>query len=452
MGIHNIGKKSLGYKLLYFWVRIWHNVVFYRKIIVHNSENIPRDARVIFTPNHQNALMDATALLFTVPRRLVFMARADIFAKPAVAAILYFLKILPIYRDRDGKEAVKKNEMIFERTVDILTAGNGLVILPEGSHEGVHKLRPLKKGFARIAFQTEEINNFSLDLKILPVGIDYSNYQDLRTTLLVNFGPVISVSDYYAQYRESPAIAMKLLKDELAEKMKELIVNIESGEFYGLYDEFRDVYSDRMCANLGFPKVGQPYKLKADQEFVHRFSQYEKQNPDAMPGLQKLLSAFASKRDKFGMTNRMLANGADPVSSLLLKSFLLLFTFPLFVYGWLNNFLPYGITVWAGKKIKDPQFRSSFKFVVSMLAFPIFYLFQTVAVFFVLDRLWLVWAYLFSLPLSAALAWRWASGFTHLRKQWGFFRLHKSKPSEFMEMLTEYKLLLEKADQIVSLH
>ncbi len=450
MGFKNIEKKSFGYSLLYTAVRFWHNIVFYRKVIIVNKQNIPKDANVIFTPNHQNALMDALALLFTIPRRLVFMARADIFTKPAVAAILYFIKILPIYRSRDGKGSVQKNEAIFARTVDVLTAGSGLVLLPEGSHEGVHKIRPLKKGFARIAFQTEESNNFSLDIQIVPVGIDYSNYQDFRSTLLVNFGPAISVSDYYDLFKENPALAINALKDELWGRMKELIVDIESETYYELYNSLKDIYNDKMRKAMGLPKRNHLNKFKADREFIRLLTQFEKENPAEMPALDTLVKSFTVKRKHFGFTNELIEKGRVSIGSLLLKSVLLVVTFPVFVYGFLNNMLPWGITVWAGSKIKDPQFKSSFKFVVSMLVFPIFYILQTVIFALLCEVNWFFWIYLLSLPVSAAFSWWWNSGFKCSKKQWKFFSLSKKTNPVFVQMIEEYNLIIEKTDRVVS--
>ena len=450
MGFNNIEKKSLGYSLLYTVVRFWHNVIFYRKVIIVNKQNIPKGANVIFTPNHQNALMDALALLFTIPRQLVFMARADIFAKPAVAAILYFIKILPIYRSRDGKGSVQKNEAVFERTVDVLTAGSALVLLPEGSHEGVHKIRPLKKGFARIAFQTEESNNFSLNIQIVPIGIDYSNYQDFRTTLLVNFGPAISVSDYYAQFKENPALAINALKNDLEDKMKELIVNIESEEYYDLYNSLRDIYSDKMRVVMDLPKRNHLNKFKADREFIRLFTHFEKENREEMPALDKLVKSYSAKQKRFGFINKLIEKGRVSIFSLLLKSVLLVITFPVFIIGFLNNMLPWSITVWAESKIKDPQFKSSFKFAVSFLAFPFFYILQTIIFALFCEEDWFPWIYLLSLPVSAAIAWWWSSSFKHLKKQWKFFSLSQKPDPTFAQMMEEYHLIIEKTDRIVS--
>ena len=143
MGIKNIEKRSSVYSLLRIWVGFWHNKIFYRKVELINTENIPEKGHLIFTPNHQNALMDALALIFTVDRRFVFMARSDIFKKPFIALILYTLKILPIYRIRDGYDSLKKNKEIFQKTVDVLSSDEAtLVMLPEGNHSGIRRLRP----------------------------------------------------------------------------------------------------------------------------------------------------------------------------------------------------------------------------------------------------------------------------------------------------------------------
>src|SRR5665647_1213680 len=102
MGKENIEKYSKRYALLKSIAGFWHNNVFYRKVIVLGLDNIDPENHLIFAPNHQNALMDALAVLFTHKGQPVFLARADIFKRKAIASFLYFIKILPVYRIRDG--------------------------------------------------------------------------------------------------------------------------------------------------------------------------------------------------------------------------------------------------------------------------------------------------------------------------------------------------------------
>ena len=62
----------------------------------HVRGSLPEDGAVIIAPNHTSTLMDALVVLRSRKKPTVFGARADIFAKPLVARILRFLRILPL--------------------------------------------------------------------------------------------------------------------------------------------------------------------------------------------------------------------------------------------------------------------------------------------------------------------------------------------------------------------
>ena len=86
-----------------------------------------------------------------------------------------------------------------------------LVLYPEGSHLGEHRLRSMKKGIARIAFQAEKQNDFKLGLKIVPTGVDYSHYVNFRSNLLINYGKPIEVARYKELYEQNEQKAMTQL-------------------------------------------------------------------------------------------------------------------------------------------------------------------------------------------------------------------------------------------------
>jgi 1-acyl-sn-glycerol-3-phosphate acyltransferase len=236
MGKENIEKYSTGYALLKSVAGFWHNNVFYRKVIVLGRENINPDHHLIYAPNHQNALMDALAVLFTHQGQPVFLARADIFRRKMIASILYFLKILPVYRMRDGFSSLKGNDDIFLKTIDVLKNKNGVVILPEGDHAGYRRLRQLKKGICRVAFQSDEATDFNLKIKIIPVGIEYSHYTRFRQVLTVAYGKPVEISEFYELYRTSPERALNELRSKLSEAMISNMVHISSEEDYEAID------------------------------------------------------------------------------------------------------------------------------------------------------------------------------------------------------------------------
>src|SRR5512133_914026 len=134
----NIEKRSrihhfdLFYYILKCWLGAWFHW-YYRRIEVVGKENIPADEPVIFAVNHQNALMDALSVLFTLPGSTVFLARADIFRKSFLAKILHFLKIMPVFRIRDGAENLSKNDDTFDAALQVLKDNHKLCLMPEGN-------------------------------------------------------------------------------------------------------------------------------------------------------------------------------------------------------------------------------------------------------------------------------------------------------------------------------
>src|SRR5262245_12852056 len=104
------------YQLLKFYV--WASTRFYfNKVRVFGKENVKGDGPFLFVANHQNAFMDG--LLFATANRVPvhFLIRADIFKKKFAAAMLRILKLMPVYRIRDGAENLHKNEEQFNECV-----------------------------------------------------------------------------------------------------------------------------------------------------------------------------------------------------------------------------------------------------------------------------------------------------------------------------------------------
>ena len=118
--------------------------------------------------------MDPLALIFTSKGQPIFLTRASAFKNKFIARILYTLKMLPVFRPRDGWDTLKHNDDTFAKTMDVIKSKNGLGIMPEGNHAGYRRLRQLKKGVCRIAFMTEESESFGLDIQIVPVAVEYS--------------------------------------------------------------------------------------------------------------------------------------------------------------------------------------------------------------------------------------------------------------------------------------
>lgn len=438
MGKDNIESYSKRYGLLKAVAGFWHNNIFYRKVIVVGRENINPDHHLIFAPNHQNALMDALAVLFTHKGQPVFLTRADIFRKKRIASVLYFLKMLPVYRIRDGFNSLRGNNEIFDKTVDVLRNKNGLVILPEGDHAGYRRLRQLKKGICRIAFMADEASGFQMKIKIIPVGLEFTNYQRYRQVLTVVYGKPLEVDEYHQLYRESPEIAINELRDRLADEMKMLMVHIDSQEDYEAIDELRSLVNGQYSDDVKFPK------LFRDRMLIDKLNNLKITNTSLYKKICTLTLKVKEKAKEL-KTDYVLLNKKKHSLVRLIPGLLgLIVTLPLFIYGNFFTLFFLGIPNTQIHKIRDIQFHSSIRYGISLGLALIFFPVFLIACLLIFSPWWLGLIIFITLPLSGLFA---VNYWHYLRRIAGGFRIR----NYIIKNNTEYQDLKSTHDELLSL-
>lgn len=398
-----VEKWSLLYAILKQYFKLIHKI-FYKRFVIEGVKNIPKDKTIIFAPNHQNAVMDPLAIIFSTPYQIVFLARGDTFKKPAVAKIFYNLKILPIFRQRDGKEALKKNEEIFNISVNVLKHNKPFCLFPEAQHNPVRRLRILKKGIQRIAFQALEETNYNLDIAIIPTGIYYDDKFNSLATLHIQYGKPIFIKDYIDFYKQNPQKATMALRNEMTKRIKPLMIDIQNKEHYHLIEFLRDFANNIVRKKLNLKK-NQKNKFKADKIIIEKIEKAIEQDN------QKVLKIKQNWEDLINLFKDNIKNYDNKIyksltaTSLIIKSLIYIITFPLFVTGFLINFLPYFIIKKVIKKIvKDPQFFSTIKFGAGAVLYPVYYLIISIFLVIFINNIYLIILLILLMPVSAIAA------------------------------------------------
>ncbi len=442
MGKKNIERYDIFYQLLKKYVDFWHNYIFYRRVIVLGKDTIDFSVPTILAPNHQNALMDAMAVLCTLDRQLIFLARADIFRKKFVAKVLYFLKMLPVYRIRDGFEAVKQNDDTFRDTLRVMENRNGVVILPEGNHATFRKLRQLKKGICRIAFQTAEAKDFKGEINIVPVGLEYSHYWRFRQVLTVVYGHPIHVSEYYESYRENPNRAIAELRDRLSDDMQKVMVHIEDEENYDAINELRSIINEKYSDRIRYPK------LFRDKRLVSKLNELRQTAPETYREICAESLAVRNQATELNVTYRHLRKKSHRLGWLVLSSLLLLVTLPVFLAGALFNILTYQVASRNAIKSKDPAFISTARYGFFLgLSFIFGPLYLILALIFI-KPWWMAIMAFMAIPLLGILAWNW---FLLLLRTVGGFRiwnLRRTGNPVFMSLSKTYSNLIKRLSSL----
>jgi 1-acyl-sn-glycerol-3-phosphate acyltransferase len=425
INFEKISKFNLKYELLYRYVRIVHNFIFYRGFTILHKERIPKNVPVVAICNHQNGLSDALGILFAFAkdgRRPVFIARADIFRKNLWAKLLRFLKIMPAFRasDRWAGGDLTENETIFNVSAKILADENKVVCLfPEAGHQDCRTLGTFKKGFARIAFRAAEMVNFEKPIYILPIGNHYSNYFSFQSRLLISIGEPFEFSDLYPIYKEHPERAQKMLADRARPIVEKLMLNISDAEHYEHYDMLRTVYQKDFVKANNKNTCYFPNLLEADKKIVASIENLKEQNPQEFDNLMQKTFKYIRNLEKLHMRDwifRQKHTLLDTIWRVILCVVLL----PFILFGFVNNFIPFNASTLITRKIKDQMLHSSFHFVMGVLfTFPIWYIiiFLTLLLFV---KWWIALIYIASLPLSLILYFQgkilWIKLYNRLRR------------------------------------
>ncbi|MGB3152757.1 MAG: lysophospholipid acyltransferase family protein, partial [Maribacter sp.] len=202
---------------------------YYKKIKIVGLENVPKDKPVLFLPNHQSALMDVLLIVTDCNRKPYFLTRSDIFGKPFLDAIFNFFRMIPIYRIRDGRDALSKNDAIFDKCVEILKGQETLVIFPEANHNLKRSVRPLSKGFTRILLRAME-KYPTLDIQLVPVGLNYKDAVGFPDEVSLYYGKPISLKSIYKE-TDLP-YTVGLIKKHVTESLQRLTTHIPHDQNY----------------------------------------------------------------------------------------------------------------------------------------------------------------------------------------------------------------------------
>lgn len=203
----------------------------YRKMTTEGQ--LPPDDGVatIFAANHTNTLMDALVVLQLRRGGTLFGARADVFRKPAIARILHFLKMLPLARhSRDKAEEVAHNRISFDEIDRALAHGLPFCIFPEGRHRPMHSLLPMRRGIATMAFRSAQ----ERPTRIVPIGIDYSDWFHYRGQANIRIGEPLDVNAFAASIPAGTSDSDRdaMLQEEMYRRLSGLILFIPDDEHY----------------------------------------------------------------------------------------------------------------------------------------------------------------------------------------------------------------------------
>ncbi|MDD6484807.1 MAG: lysophospholipid acyltransferase family protein [Clostridiales bacterium] len=178
--------------------------LFCFRVRIVGKENIPSQGAVILALNHRSYFDPVFAGAYC-PRKLRFMAKAELFKNKAFGALIRSLGAFPVKRGRGDIGAVKS-------AFEVLKNDDMLLIFPHGKRVRDNSKGRIHSGAAMIAVK--------MQCPIIPAWIS-GDYKWMNK-ITVSFGEPVSFEEYYS--KKLTGEELQTLADGLLDKMYALKV------------------------------------------------------------------------------------------------------------------------------------------------------------------------------------------------------------------------------------
>ena len=214
------------YQFLKIWVRLAAKI-FCRRIIINHPRILKIEGPVLLACNHPNSFLDAILLDILFEKPIWSLARGDVFKTPFYSKLLTKLKILPVYRTSEGVENLETNYKTFDACKEIFRQNGIVLMFSEGKCINEWHLRPLMKGTARLAISSWQD---AVEIKVLPVGINYSSFRRFGKNIFINFGNFISKED--SNRDDADGRKNLAFNNRLQHELQQLVYEIKATDKY----------------------------------------------------------------------------------------------------------------------------------------------------------------------------------------------------------------------------
>lgn len=374
--------------------------------------NTPKElyGRTIYVSNHAASFMDP--LIVAGMRRPIvfFMTRSDVFT-PLTKPILWAAHMFPIYRQHDGEDTKAKNEEIFKKCTRVLSFGRNLLIFGEGFTDDVfiRRLKPVKKGAARIGFTSLEELNWSKKIYMAAVGVNYSEPNRMLSDVLVSTSDKFCLNDYREMYEENPSKAINEVTKRIEKLMQDQITHIENKDLANFHESVMQLTRKGMNAVSYDRSISLVDRYKYSQKLANWLNQQSPEENTSLSNLKEKVDAYFQLLKRSKTEEEYVYRVAENKLNNTLNYIYLVLVFPFMILGLIHCGIPYIlIKRMVEKTFKRRVFWGSVKLllgkiIIGLVNIPAIFLFYH----FIFPSYWLGFAYYLLIGLFGLAAYIW---------------------------------------------
>ena len=386
--------------------------VFFRRIEVEGTENVPGSGPVLLVPNHPNALVDALMVVISVKRPVSITAKSTLADIPIMRQVLKRTRVILFHRKVDISEGAdpSKNVDSITQCRERLELGEAILIFPEGQSHSEPSLRPLRSGAARIALHYVDAGldpglyagEMSGNLAIVPVGLHFPEKDRFRSDVWVRFGKPIDAGQWAMDHHDGDSHD---LTREIGERIRELTLNFERRPDSLLLMWAAEILETGALppARVGIDSHRVSRRLKLVQFLNEGYQKLKEEQAEAVSELRRRILTYRLELRKLGIkpSEVYLRMPAWRVVRFIIRELTILaIGLPIAAWGALNHLIPVALVRTAALTIsKEKAHYASIVILPTVIVIPVFYAVQITAAWFWLTPVWTL-LYAVSLPVT----------------------------------------------------
>lgn len=400
--------------------------IFFRSIYINHKNLIPKDGPLIIVANHPSMFMDPLLIAASIDRKVSFLAKGSIFNNKIASKILPKLGLIPVHRQQDDPSQLGKNANTFKKCFEHLENGGAILIFPEGvSNSTQRKLQPLKSGAARIAIGAEQRNSDTLGVKVSIIGLNYENQHKFNQDVLINIEEPLHVLEYLNKFN-NPADE---ITETIRKKLEANTISIESKT----HDELARKIQILMQQEQDEKSFIDKYELT--QNITKAINYFDKIETERVNQISEKMEKYFEKLEEIGIEDVVVNRKNIRLSAVHILLFVqLIIGLPFYLFGLVNNFLPYEIPAFIANNLKDKDLRGSVGMVLGIFTFLIFYTCQICLIHLWFKDIWLTITYSISIAPLGFFAYYYWYAFIEIKMQLKFI-LYASRRDELASNL-----------------
>ena len=411
---------------------------FFPRIYLANRAGIPAGKPVLLVSNHPTTFTEPCVLACFLDRPLYYLVRGDFFEQPIFNAILRDLHMIPVYRQQEGFRNLKNNYGTIDGTIDWLEQGKMVMILAEGTAIHEKRLRPLRKGAARIAMMAMD-RDPNLELYVVPVGVNYTDALTFGTQAMVNFDEPFLASEYFGPDKGPKGKAINAFTKHLTQRLQENTIIIENPADDWLFNKLLEIKRNNAWVDRPLGVSESPLPFKVEKDLSMALNQLEAEEKTA---IKKMVKSYDHQLMMTGLTDDYVNRQPCDAKNM---AWVILGAIPNAI-SWLIHFLPWlGMRYVTDQKVIFNEFFGSVRIAAWLVLIWIYYLFL-----FVIGVVTYGWWGLAIFSLVPLLGWM----SIQYQKKWRIWKqyqkwqsLHKDQRQWFME---KRKQIIKQITQVTS--